>query len=599
MLSHLRWHGAPIVRLIYGAVRDREWGTLLPQVSNLEVTEDADSFGVAFDAAYGAADIDLRCRCSFTGRADGTIDATFEGTAAQAFDYARIGLCVLLPWDRYCGRPYTAALHGVPAQGVIPEDIAGQYFVDGCYTPSIEPFTSFATTLGAGTTVTMAFEGDEFEMEDQRNWTDSTLKIYSTPLHLGNLHHAERGKRIHQVVRIAVNATGDASVPATPGGGVVGMRLGAPSGHAIPPLGTTWPRAAGMAAPPLASVEPLHLSHLRVELDLTRDERVSPDELTIPAGCAIELAIWTTEDRLAALPGIVAGVGESRIARIIVNDPAADVTPAPLIAAARRVLRQAGCNAPVGGGTDFWFAEINRSAHDFGALDFLSFTISPQLHVFDDESIWESLAIQEQVIEAAKRRVGSGRVVVSPINMIARDSNKVRERQAQAPDARHASALVAAWTAASIGHATAAGAEALTYFELFGPHGLLQVAAAPGPANVALTPAGLVLQRFGRAAGEPHYSVHSEAPEVLYAFGSGRLPGGTVTIVNGGPDPVEARLDGLAARPVAVRRLAQQDIQQGRWRSQSADESGTASADHRIALDGHEVVQVALGDPQT
>ena len=30
----------------------------------------------------------------------------------------------------------------------------------------------------------VAFDGDIFEMEDQRNWTDASYKIYSTPLRL-------------------------------------------------------------------------------------------------------------------------------------------------------------------------------------------------------------------------------------------------------------------------------------------------------------------------------------------------------------------------------------------------------------------------------
>ena len=40
---------------------------------------------------------------------------------------------------------------------------------------------SLAWTLD-GVATTATFEGEVFEMEDQRNWTDASYKTYSTPL---------------------------------------------------------------------------------------------------------------------------------------------------------------------------------------------------------------------------------------------------------------------------------------------------------------------------------------------------------------------------------------------------------------------------------
>ena len=47
-------------------------------------------------------------------------------------------------------------------------------------------------TPGGGEIV-IRFEGDLFEMEDQRNWTDASYKTYSTPLRIA-VSGAGRGR---------------------------------------------------------------------------------------------------------------------------------------------------------------------------------------------------------------------------------------------------------------------------------------------------------------------------------------------------------------------------------------------------------------------
>ena len=51
------------------------------------------------------------------------------------------------------------------------------------------------------------FEGDFFEMEDQRNWTDASFKTYCTPLSLGFPHQARAGSRIAQSFTVWVEGT--------------------------------------------------------------------------------------------------------------------------------------------------------------------------------------------------------------------------------------------------------------------------------------------------------------------------------------------------------------------------------------------------------
>src|SRR5699024_4989680 len=50
----------------------------------------------------------------------------------------------------------------------------------------------------------VAFDGDTFEMEDQRNWTDASFKTYSRPLSLPFPYTVEAGAAVRQAVTITV-----------------------------------------------------------------------------------------------------------------------------------------------------------------------------------------------------------------------------------------------------------------------------------------------------------------------------------------------------------------------------------------------------------
>ena len=67
-----------------------------------------------------------------------------------------------------------------------------------CSTPS-RPLLGHRHGL-EGARLSLRLEGDLFETEDQRNWTDDSFKTYSTPLSLGTPHQARRGQVFHQQV---------------------------------------------------------------------------------------------------------------------------------------------------------------------------------------------------------------------------------------------------------------------------------------------------------------------------------------------------------------------------------------------------------------
>ena len=65
-----------------------------------------------------------------------------------------------------------------------------------------------------GLRVTCRMEGDTFEMEDQRNWTDASYKTYVRPLALPWPYTLEAGPGLEQAVTLTVDA---APPPPKPG----------------------------------------------------------------------------------------------------------------------------------------------------------------------------------------------------------------------------------------------------------------------------------------------------------------------------------------------------------------------------------------------
>ena len=116
------------------------------------------------------------------------------GYAQRDYEYARIGICVLHAPAEHRGRAYRASGEGRVTTGTIPDLIAPQRFERGIPLALFPPYDELAIAMAHGGEVRFSFEGDLFEMEDQRNWTDASFKSYSTPFALGTSHRARRGE---------------------------------------------------------------------------------------------------------------------------------------------------------------------------------------------------------------------------------------------------------------------------------------------------------------------------------------------------------------------------------------------------------------------
>ena len=148
-----------------------------------------------------------------------------------------------------------------------------------------------------------------------------------------------------------------------------------------------------------------------------------------------------------------------RIGHWIVLDPATKVTAPELVASAAAVLGQR-----VGGGTDLYFTELNRGRPR--ATDVVAFSINPQVHASDDQSVMQNAVTQSTIARNARDLYPDAWLEASPITLRPRFNPNATEPELDHSntalpsrvDARQCADFAAAWTVVSLKSISETGA---------------------------------------------------------------------------------------------------------------------------------------------
>ena len=426
-LRYIRLGDDEILRRVYVAIRDRNWGTAPDELSNVEMEIGADTFQIRYDVRNRLRDVDFVWHGEITGAADGTLHFSMDGEARADFLRNRIGICVLPPMTCAGYKARITHVDGTQDAAEFPQAIAPQIIIDGVTKPvaPFEEMQSLAYEVTPGVWANVAFEGDIFEMEDQRNWTDASYKIYSTPLRIPIPAQVRRGERVRQSITLRLegqlpeSSGSDAAVPE--------ITVGAQAMHDFPRLGLGMAsHGEPLSAQEAARLAALSLGHLRVDLDLASQawmQRFSQACTEAAAlGSALEVALFMDEESASGLGGILDLLyeAEPKIARWIVLDGKGGSAPAELVSRAREVLFAYDAGVPLGSGTNSFFTEFNRVRPDVSALDFIVYSLNPQVHAFDNDSLMETPATQAVTVRSAALLADGKPVVVSPVTLLPR-----------------------------------------------------------------------------------------------------------------------------------------------------------------------------------
>ena len=170
-LRYLRVNGREVLRRVYFAVRDARWDTVPANFESIDVQSGAETFTVKL-RAYCANEIaDVAWNGRIDGKADGSITLAVEWEPRADLEYPRIGICVLYGAEALAGRDYESVhADGKRDHQSFPHLISPYQFAKG--------FTSLQTTTREQVGVTVAVPGAQMDMEDQRNYGDSSYKAF-------------------------------------------------------------------------------------------------------------------------------------------------------------------------------------------------------------------------------------------------------------------------------------------------------------------------------------------------------------------------------------------------------------------------------------
>jgi hypothetical protein len=468
-IRSLRLGSAEIVRRVYVAVRDEFWNTVAGTIEDLSVRRTASSFVITYNSRHRRTDIDFLWGAEIAGKASGEITFSLRGIALSRFKRNRIGLCLLHPLNTCKGTPCRIeTVEGLTVEGAFPVAIApNQPFIN---------IRALSFPIASGLNATLRFEGDVFETEDQRNWTDATYKTYSTPLSLPLPVTIEKGATINQKVTINIDKP-TAPIIHVP----LSLHLDLSESavmRRVPEVGATENSGNSITAKTIGRLKQLCLSHARVDCSFARD--IVPERLKHAAaisnaiGCPIELALHFGSDPRAEAASL-AGLYDKtpfRIRRFLVirdNEPSVN---ADTVASINSLLRRISPSAEIAGGTDRSFVEINRRRPPIDLLDTVSFAATPQVHTFDNVAILENLPGLQETLACAGSFSSGKPVIISPLTLRPR-LNPLRPEKDGGPDDRQHTLFAAAWLAGALAWCTCGNALSVTFGNLLGPGGFI------------------------------------------------------------------------------------------------------------------------------
>ena len=430
-LRYLKIGGTEVLRMLAFLVRDENWGTYVPVLSNLKTDQRKDGFSVSYHAVCSRGAQEIAFGIQIEGRADGSLE--FQGTAVPKTDFltARTGFVVLHPLTGTVGHAVELEhTDGSTEKSIFPEMIN-----------PVQPFLNLRAMtheIFPGVKATVRFEDDTWETEDHRNWTDASFKTYVRPLALPWPYVLNAGEMVKQSVKVTL-AGNLPKGKKTSGAQAIKVKLGALSKETVMPVGLGVPAEEightvrrldllKLAAPKLliGQIDP-RKNHGLKEL---YGYRVLSEQTG--AEMMLEVIVESLDRFARELKGLAeqvqqSGITLAAVAVVPVGDlksvlPGGPRPPAPELDELYKAARAAFPGVKLGGGMFSFFTELNRKRVPVKQLDFVTNTTCPTVHAADDRSVMETLEALPHQIKTARTFIGKTACRIGPSAIGCRDN---------------------------------------------------------------------------------------------------------------------------------------------------------------------------------
>jgi hypothetical protein len=546
-IRYVRWGGLEVLRAIAFVIRDTAWGTYDPAISELAIEEAAGRFSISYAARCVGPEGSFRYRAEILGSADGALTFHARGLSDEGLATNRTGFVVLHPLRGVVGRD-VAVTHasGGRSTARFPDLIDPGQPVFDIKAVRHEPIP------GLGVTVRM--DGDTFEMEDHRNWTDASFKTYVRPLALGFPYRIEAGQVLDQ--RVALSVEGPAPpLPELRDG--VTVSLG-DAGGPMPRMGLFVPgaeTALGIAERLIWLGPSCLVARVDGRGDLAELPAIAELARRVGRPLALDIIIpgKAPDAEIATVAQAIARYGLKSETTVFVAPardlrgraanqvPPGEAGPAEILAAARRAFSQ----AEIGGGMPIGFPELNRNRPPQG-IDFITHATQATVHAADDVSVMETLEALPDVIRSVRSfdgvipyRLGPATIGAPAETYSSRPArNPHNRRVTQAADDPRQRGLFAA--AFALGYAAAAAEAGVDTVTLGAATGSAGVFSSDGRAY----PIAAVLRGLAALAGRARIGTSIDGDGKVAALAATGDGGPVLWLGNLGEAPVEVQIKG-------------------------------------------------------
>ena len=519
-LWNISYGNEEVFRRIYLVFQDINWTSRPFIIDNEEWQIDAKSFSAKIQMQGTCDAQNFSVDLLITGSESGEISYGFSGTTTETFLKNRLGLCLLHPVEHLAGR--TCSLinpDGSIKKSEFPVNISPN-----------QPFLNLAGIshkLESGMVATVKFDGEIFETEDHRNWSDASYKTYCTPISLPFPASIEVGTPIKQSINISLDWKESDSFEITEESNIVihvsdqfiplpkiGLGLNSDPSH--------------LNLSEYVGFEELGIEHLRLSLNCLDASKSDVEKaLAITRKLNIELDLAVTADNPEKVRTFLGSLGElsTQIRTVFVFSSQDKTTPVDFIKAAQERVAD---ESKIAGGTDLYFTELNRNPDCANFVERINFSITPQVHSFDDRTLIQNTATQKTIgINAALIAPSKG-ISVGPITLRPRYNPNATQSDKDisntpfpsSVDARQRTWFTEAWVAMSLRSISESNAiSTVTYFETLGWRGIKEfLKGSKDPVNFKSAPGEKfpVWRFFASLQGFTHIlATHTTNPETV------------------------------------------------------------------------------------
>lgn len=446
-----------VIQRIYFAVRDEEWLNIPYVIENFKSKTTNSITEINYQLLFQKESVNFKVNVKIT-LSDDLVLVETNGKSASDFMKNRIGLCMHLP----------VSLRGKTCK-IFHSDATISFSV---FPELVSPHQPFKNISGVeyeldSLSVNINFKGDVFEMEDQRNWTDASYKIYSTPLDLPFPVEVKKGDTFYQKIAISFSDTPTNDRK---------KQINLPAAEYLipaPQIGIQLSNDWLSKGETYIDTNNLSFSYYRVDFHLydrkwrecVHENICFLQKSNLPIYAALYIGEYFDIEIKNFISYIESHCRGLAIHSIVLLSSAAFVVSNEKLKYLSTILRAKIPNTLIGAGTDANFAQLNRNRPGTEHIDFLCYSIQPQEHASDKLSLIENIQGQSDTVKTALSFNNGKKIHIAALSFYRRfnaNVHKILRDYVEVEYEYSGSNFEAAWFVGSLHQLIFANADAIT-----------------------------------------------------------------------------------------------------------------------------------------